>query len=91
MVHQRNLNNNFPLIATLAYAMLYGSLVTLLITQLKGTELLFEYSFNYIASLAYLSIVGSIFAFIFYLKLLYNSMGFVAQDMLAWLCQFLLY
>jgi drug/metabolite transporter (DMT)-like permease len=50
--------------------MLYGSLVTLLITQIKGTELLFEYSFSYIASLAYLSIVGSIFAFIFYLRLL---------------------
>jgi len=70
MVYQRNLNNNFPLIPTLAYAMFYGSLVTLLITQIKGTELLFEYSFSYIASLAYLSIVGSIFAFIFYLKLL---------------------
>jgi drug/metabolite transporter (DMT)-like permease len=70
MVHQRNLNNNFPLIPTLAYAMLYGSLVTLSITQIKGTELLFEYSFSYIASLAYLSIVGSIFAFIFYLRLL---------------------
>ena len=70
MIHQRNLNNNFPLIQTLAYAMLYGSLITLLITQLKGTELLFEYSFSYIASLAYLSIIGSIFAFIFYLKLL---------------------
>jgi drug/metabolite transporter (DMT)-like permease len=70
MIYQRNLNNNFPLIQTLAYAMLYGSLVTLLITQLKGTELLFEYSFNYIVSLAYLSIVGSIFAFTFYLKLL---------------------
>tara|TARA_B100000787_G_scaffold125269_1_gene94502 strand:+ start:475 stop:1359 length:885 start_codon:yes stop_codon:yes gene_type:complete len=70
MVHQRNLNNNFPLIQTIAYAMLYGSFVTLLITQIKGTELLFEYSFSYIASLAYLSIVGSIFAFIFYLRLL---------------------
>ena len=70
MVHQRNLNNNFPLIQTLAYAMLYGSLTTLLIIQSKGTELLFEYSFSYIASLAYLSIIGSIFAFIFYLKLL---------------------
>ena len=70
MVYQRNLNNNFPLIETLAYAMLYGSLVTFLITQIKGTELLFEYSFSYIASLAYLSIIGSIFAFIFYLKLL---------------------
>ena len=72
MIHQRNLNNNFPLIQTIAYAMLYGSLVTLLITQLRGTELLFEYSFRYIASLTYLSTVGSIFAFIFYLKLLEN-------------------
>ena len=70
MVHQRNLNNNFPLIPTIAYAMLYGSLVTLLITQIKGTELLFEYTFSYIVALAYLSIVGSIFAFNFYLKLL---------------------
>ena len=70
MIHQRNLNNNFPLIQTIAYAMFYGSLVTLLITQIKGTELLFVYSFSYIASLAYLSIVGSIFAFIFYLRLL---------------------
>ena len=70
MIHQRNLNNSFPLIETIAYSMLYGSLITLLITQIKGTELLFEYTFNYIASLVYLSIFGSIFAFIFYLKLL---------------------
>ena len=70
MVHQRNLNNNFPLIPTIAYAMLYGSLVTFIITQINGTELLFEFTFSYIASLAYLSIVGSIFAFIFYLSLL---------------------
>jgi drug/metabolite transporter (DMT)-like permease len=64
------LNNSFPLIETIAYSMLYGSLITLLITQIKGTELLFEYTFSYIASLVYLSIFGSIFAFIFYLKLL---------------------
>ena len=70
MVYQRNLNNNFPLIETLAYAMLYGSLVTFLITQIRGSEIIFEYSFVYIASLAYLSVIGSIFAFIFYLKLI---------------------
>ena len=70
MIHQRNLNNNFPLIETIAFSMLYGSLITLLITQIKGAEFLFEYTFSYIASLAYLSVVGSIFAFIFYLKLL---------------------
>ena len=70
MIHQRNLNNNFPLIQTIAFSMLYGSLITLLITQLNNTELLFEFTFRYIASLAYLSVFGSIFAFIFYLKLL---------------------
>ena len=70
MIYQRNLNNNYPLIETLAYAMLYGSLITYFITQIKGDELLFDYSFTYIASLAYLSIIGSIFAFIFYLRLL---------------------
>ena len=70
MVHQRNLNNNFPAPQTIAFAMLYGSIVTLLITQVRGTELLFEYSFSYITSLLYLSIFGSIFAFVSYLKLL---------------------
>ena len=34
MIHQRNLNNSFSLIPTLAYSMLYGSLVTLLILSL---------------------------------------------------------
>ena len=70
MVHQRNLNNNFPPIQTIAYAMLYGSVVTFLVTQVRGTELLFENSLSYISSLLYLSIFGSIFAFVSYLKLL---------------------
>ena len=70
MVHQRNLNNNFPPIQTIAYAMIYGSLVTLFVTQIRGAELLFENSVSYISSLLYLSIFGSIFAFVSYLKLL---------------------
>jgi len=70
MVHQRNLNNNFPPIQTIAYAMFYGSIVTLIITKFRGAELLFETSFSYISSLLYLSIFGSIFAFVSYLKLL---------------------
>ena len=70
MVHQRNLNNNFPPIQTIAYAMLYGSLVTLFVTKIRGAELLFENSISYISSLLYLAIFGSIFAFISYLKLL---------------------
>ena len=70
MVHQRNLNNNFPPIQTIAYAMFYGSIVTLIITKFRGAELSFETSFSYISSLLYLSIFGSIFAFVSYLKLL---------------------
>ena len=70
MIHQRNLNNNFPSIQTIAYAMLYGSIITLLISQIRGTELMFEYSLSYIGSLIYLSTFGSIFAFIYYLRLL---------------------
>ena len=70
MVHQRNLNNNFPPIQTIAYSMLYGSLVTLFVTKIRGAELLFENSVSYISSLLYLAIFGSIFAFISYLKLL---------------------
>ena len=72
MIHQRNLNNHFPSIQTIAYAMLYGSIITFLITQIRGTELMFEYSLSYISSLLYLSIFGSVFAFIYYLKLLEN-------------------
>ena len=70
MVHQRNLNNDFPPIQSIAYAMLYGSIVTLLVAQVRGAELLFENSISYISSLLYLSIFGSIFAFVSYLKLL---------------------
>ena len=70
MVHQRNLNNNFPPIQTIAYAMIYGSLVTLFVTQIRGAELIFENTVSYISSLLYLSIFGSIFAFVSYLKLL---------------------
>ncbi len=72
MIHQRNLNNNFPSIQTIAYAMFYGSIITFLITQIRGTELMFEYSLSYISSLFYLSIFGSVFAFIYYLKLIEN-------------------
>ena len=50
--------------------MFYGSIVTLIITRFRGAELLFETSFSYISSLLYLSIFGSIFAFVSYLKLI---------------------
>ena len=70
MIHQRNLNNNFQPIQTIAYAMLYGSLVTLFVAQIRGAELLFENNVSYISSLLYLSVFGSIFAFVSYLKLL---------------------
>jgi drug/metabolite transporter (DMT)-like permease len=70
MIHQRNLNYNFPSIQTIAYAMFYGSIITLIITRIQGVELLFEYSLSYISSLIYLSTFGSVFAFIYYLRLI---------------------
>lgn len=70
IIHQRNTNNNFPLIETIAYATFYGAIVTLLFSQINHTPILFEFTFSYIASLIYLSIFSTIFAFFFFLKLI---------------------
>ncbi len=70
VIHQRNTNNNFPLIQSIAYASFYGAIITLLFSKINHTPILFEYSFRYIVSLIYLSIFSTIFAFIFFLKLI---------------------
>ena len=53
-----------------AWGTLYGSLALLLIALLSNTELSFDRSSEYILSLLYLSIFGTIIAFGAYLKLL---------------------
>lgn len=64
-----NQTRKLPVIQTNAFSMTYGSLATMLMVPLSGKSFSFEVTFPYIASLLYLSILGSIVAFTLYLKL----------------------
>ncbi len=59
-----------PVIQTNAFGMLYGGLAMFALVLMLGKPLVFESTTNYIVSLFYLSIFGSIIAFSSYLKLL---------------------
>jgi len=62
--------SKMPVIQTNAFAMLYGSILMLIIALVAGKPLAFVFSFAYISSLLYLTIFGSIVAFGCYLTLL---------------------
>lgn len=64
-----NQTRKLPVIQTNAFSMTYGSLAMMLMVPLSGKSFSFEATFPYIASLLYLSILGSIVAFTLYLKL----------------------
>ena len=70
IVSLRNSKNNLPIISSLSYAMLYGSIFTFVISLIFDKEIIFDISFSYITSLLFLSIIGSVFAFTLYLKLI---------------------
>lgn len=53
-----------------AWGTLYGTLALLIVALLTGTQFNYDYSFEYSASLLYLTIFGTILAFGAYLKLL---------------------
>ena len=53
-----------------AWSMLYGSLILLVIALLSGVEFTYEATFEYTASLVYLSVFGTVLVFGAYLKLL---------------------
>ena len=74
LIHQKNFKDKIPFVQSIAYGMLYGSIFTLIVAKFRGAELLFDYSFSYIASLLYLAVIGSVVAFYLYLKLL-ESIG----------------
>lgn len=59
-----------PVIQTNAFGMLYGGIAMFLTVLLLGKPVVFETSTNYIISLFYLAIFGSVIAFSTYLKLL---------------------
>jgi len=65
-----NQTRKMPVIQTNAFGMTYGSLSMLLMVPLSGRSFSFDPSFDYIASLVYLALFGSIVAFNMYLKLL---------------------
>ena len=70
MVSQQAQKLNLPVIQSNAWGMFYGALMTGIVTAIEGHTFTFEWSAGYIASLAYLTIFGSIVAFGAYLTLL---------------------
>jgi drug/metabolite transporter (DMT)-like permease len=65
----RNTKAGIPVISCNAYGMTYGGLTMMLIALISGKNLTFAVTTEYIASLAYLTIFGSIIAFGAYLTL----------------------
>ena len=70
IISLRNSKNNLPIISTLSYAMLYGSIFTFIVSVILNKEIIFDISFSYITSLLFLSFIGSVLAFTLYLKLI---------------------
>jgi len=66
----RNQANGLPVIQTNAFGMLYGGITVGLIALFSGVPMSFDTSLEYISSLVYLSIFGSILAFGAYLTLI---------------------
>ena len=72
LISQRNQKNNIPLVQNNTISMFIGASFVLLIAVFTDNEINFDYNFKYISSLFYLSIIGSVLGFGFYLKLLNN-------------------
>ena len=61
---------HLPILETTAWGMGYGALVAAIVVTLGGIEWTFDPRPGYVASLAYLTVFGSIVAFLAYLTLL---------------------
>lgn len=59
-----------PIIQSNAFGMAYGTIIVIIIALLFGHQPSFDWSTRYVASLLYLSIIGSVLAFGIYLQLL---------------------
>ena len=70
IVAARNQRHGLPVVQTNAFGMAYGAMFTLIVAFARGAPVAFEPSFEYIASLAYLAVFGSVIAFGSYLTLL---------------------
>lgn len=65
-----NQSGGLPVLQTNAFGMLYGGISIGIIALFSGIELSFDFGFEYLGSLLYLSLFGSIFAFGGYLTLI---------------------
>jgi drug/metabolite transporter (DMT)-like permease len=70
VVATRNPTRAVPVWQAMAFAMLYGSMCSLLVALGSGQALGFDWSARYVASLLYLAMLGSVIAFAGYLTLL---------------------
>ena len=67
-------NYNIPLLQNVAFAMIYGALVALIVSFMKGAEFYIPISnFSYLFGLAYLIIFGSIISFLCYIRFIENT------------------
>ena len=72
LISQRNHQNNIPLVQNNTLSMFIGATFVLVIASSTGNKIIFDFDIKYISSLFYLSIIGSVLGFGFYLKLLNN-------------------
>jgi drug/metabolite transporter (DMT)-like permease len=68
----RNQKNHLPIIQTNGFGMAYGAIIMLALAFLTGKTFQFVQTFEYLGSLIYLSIFGTIIAFGCYLALIGN-------------------
>ena len=67
---QRIYRRGASVVPSTAWAMFYGAVAVTLYCAMRGLPFTFERSLPYVASLAYLAVFGSVFAFVAYLSLL---------------------
>jgi drug/metabolite transporter (DMT)-like permease len=60
---------DLPLVPILAWSMGYGALFLLLLSVISGAGLHFDWRPSYVLSLLYLSVLGTVVAFVLYFKL----------------------
>jgi len=76
----RNQSNGLPVLQTNAYGALYGSLIMLLYSLTTGAEFNVDWSVEYVGSLLFLTVFGTIVAFWAYL----NLVGQIGADKAAY-------
>jgi drug/metabolite transporter (DMT)-like permease len=70
MISIKNQHDSMPVLPATAWGMMYGCIFMLIIALIQGQTFNFSFTFEYISSLLYLSIFGSVIAFGCYLTLL---------------------